>query len=772
MNSLAIFLLCLTLAWILATLLPVFWHKAVNISLSLALLTNLIAAGFSAAIWLGFLKWEMLKIPVNWWAGIDVVIQNQTLPPLQLEFILDTLSAFFIFLVTSFSALVAVYSFKALQARHYRDYAHWITSAFNIFTWSTVMVLVAHDGVSLLISLELMTLSFGYLVLYKHFLYQDDQHHIVEPEKQRNAFIAPQVYLMISHASTVFLLLAILLLAIQTGGWSYQDFAKNSHKMQTKIDELNLRIDELKKQGISLPQGPERKSLLDNVQRELNGYIVSRNEQVILLTAIFLFSLVGLGIRAGLTPAHVWVSLVHPSSPTTTHALSLGIAIKVAIYLMYRFFFQFLPPQAWWGYLLLAVAIITALANVWYAISSHDLKEALAYHSIENIGIICVGIGFGLIFWNQSRSLAYLGLIASLYHLLNHAVFKGLLYLATGAIDNLTHQTVDIDRLGGLIHTYGYTASMFLIGSFSISGFPPLNGFISEWLVLQTGLIGFYKLHGDDITSLISSLAILLSLLLLVASFALTVFCFYKMAGIALLGMPRLSEDERTEWEKNDVHFTMKWVMGLMAFLCLFLGTLPSVLAPQLVKAFNPLQMPDNFWDQNQAQWYQFQLPPQSVPFAPENYSLSLQASVVIILLLGIAAIFRWRFHSHVETRQPELPWSCGEPLQKMTTHQYTSGALSFSFRKLFGIKGVVSSTEEYLPANMVLSKSPNNQQYITEIFRYYYNQVIGVLLGFSEELGKEIQNRDIRSYLKYVFWVTIIVFFLYWLTTIMLKGV
>ncbi len=722
MNPLTIFLLGLTLAWILATLLPVFWHKAVNVSLSLALLTNLIAAGFSAAIWLGFLQWETLKIPVDWWAGMDVTLHNQTLPPLQLEFNLDTLSAFFVFLVTSFSALVAVYSFKALQARHYRDYAHWITSAFNIFTWSTVMVLAAHDGVSLLISLEIMTLSFGYLVLYKHFLYQDDKYHVVKPEKQRKAFIAPQVYLMISHTSTVFLLLAVLLLAIHAGGWSYQDFIDDAQKLQS-----NLPI----------------------------------------LTAIFLFALAGLGIRAGLTPAHIWVSLVHPSSPTTTHALSLGIAIKVAIYLMYRFFFQFLPPQAWWGYLLLAVAVITALVNVWYAISSHDLKEALAYHSIENIGIICAGIGFGLIFWDQNPPLAYLGLVASLYHLLNHAVFKGLLYLATGAIDNLTHQTVDIDRLGGLIHKYSFTASMFLIGSFSISGFPPLNGFISEWLVLQTGLVGLYNLHGN----LISSLAVLVGLLLLVASFALTAFCFYKMAGIALLGMPRLPEDERTEWEKEDVHLSMKGVMGLMAFLCLLLGTLPGVIAPQLVKAFEPLQIPDSFWNQNQLQWYQFQLPAQSVPLSSENYSLPLQVLAVIILLLGIAALSRWQFHSRVETRQPDLPWDCGEPLPQKTVHQYTSGALSYSLRKLFANKDIVSSETDYLPAKLVLSESLNNPQYITEIFRHNYSRLIGELLSLSEKFGKKVQNRDIRNYLKYVFWVTVIIFILYWLTAIILKG-
>jgi hypothetical protein len=144
----------------------------------------------------------------------------------------------------------------------------------------------------------------------------------------------------------------------------------------------------------------------------------------------------------------------------------------------------------------------------------------------------------------------------------------------------------------------------------------------------------------------------------------------------------------------------------------------------------------------------------------------------VIILLLGIAALARWQFHSRVETRQPDLPWDCGEPLQKKTVHQYTSGALSFSLRRLFAIKDIVSSEADYLPAKLVLSESPTNPQYITEIFRHGYNRIIGELLSFSEEFGKKVQNRDIRSYLKYVFWVTIVIFFLYWLTAIMLKGV
>jgi len=711
MNFATLFLL-FSLGWLLAALIPVLWrHKGASFSLALALLINLSAAGGSATCWLGAIQVTPFAFSLDFWAGMDGSFQQQALPPLQLTFGLDALSAFFVFLVTSFSALVAIYSFKALQATHYRDYAHWITSAFNIFTWSTVLVLVAHDGISLIISLELMTLSFGYLALYKHFLYQDNKTHPVGEEKKRKAFLAPQLYLMISHTSTVFLLLAVVLLGIHAGGWSYDEFKNYAQDWKNSP----------------------------------------------LLPTLFLFALIGLGIRAGLTPAHIWVSLVHPSSPTTTHALSLGIAIKVAIYLMYRFFFQFLPPQEWWGYLLLAIAVITALVNVWYAISSHDLKEALAYHSIENIGIICAGIGFGLIFWEQDRNLAYVGLIAGLYHLLNHAVFKGLLYLATGAIDNLTHQTVEIDRLGDLIHKYRFTASMFLIGSFSISGFPPFNGFISEWLMLQTGLSSLLHSTGN----LIAFGVILTSLFLLVSSFALTAFCFYKMAGVSLLGLPRLSEEERSAWEANDVPFSMKSVMGLMALLCLLLGIFPTLVAPGLVRAFVPLGMSENFWEPDPVHWYEFQIPPLSA----QTVKLPLEVLLVILLLLVVVLLVRWVVHPHFSTRQPDLPWNCGEGLHHPPVHQYTSGALSFSLRRLFSWSGAASA-HEYLLERLVLSKSPDNPQSVVEVFRWGYNLITHKILQTSDEFGKRVQNKDIRRYLQYVFLVTLLTFIVYWMTS------
>ncbi len=711
------FLMGITMLWLAGALAGALKHKFVALSLTLALLGSLLAAGFSLGVWLGWLPvgvGDEFSVPLDLWGGLSTI----GLPPLQLVFGMDVLSAFFTFLVSAFSALVAIYSFRALNADHYRPYRHWIAAAFNLFCLTTVLVLLARDGFSMLLALELMSLSFSYLVLYKHYRAQDAPGYFDE-EHQRSYRTAPQVYLMISHTSTAFLVLAILLLSIHARGTSFAAW--------------------------------------ENARAFWSGALPG---------IVFILALIGLGIRAGLTPAHIWVPLVHPASPTTTHAFSLGIAIKVALYLMYRFFFEFLPVEAWWGYVLLGIAVLTAFVNVWYAISSHDLKEALAYHSIENIGIICAGIGLGLIFWRTRPSIAYLGLLASLYHLLNHAVFKGLLYLATGAIDNLTHQNVDIDKLGGLIHRYQFTASMFLVGSFAIAGFPPLNGFISEWLTLKAGIDSLIYL--DYSRNILPFIAVFISLMLLVASFALTAFCFYKMAGIALLGLPRLPEEARQEWERQDVAISMKAVMGIMAVLCLLLGVFPAFITPHLIAALQPLDGPYE---------YAAEIGWELLSFAPTALSVAQDLPVlpIDVIKIGIALLLLVslpRLISRIPARRVAEPWNCGEPIADPPVHLFSSGGLSYSLRKLLAFLNPTSAdVPDYLPANLYLSDSEDNPQTVVEIFRLAYNHLTDRLLHFSESFALWLQNGDVRQYMGYVFIANLLVVVFYWLTAGLIGG-
>lgn len=689
--------LSLTAIFGLGFLIPILFHArrwATDAALACGLTGSLVATGICGGI-----AFKLLPPLPN-----GTIILTQWLPvgpiaELRWDVQVDMLAAFFGFLTAAFSALVAIYSFAALRAAHFHGQRSRIVSAFNLFVWSTLLVVLVSNGFALLVALEMMTLAFGYLTLYKHTYYEIEEHATAATEEQRkNARLAPQVYLIVSHTSTAFLLVAVSLLALHSGSLSFAVW---------------------------------------NVQANQLGPTLS--------AAIFLLALAGLGIRAGLTPAHFWVALVHPASPTPTHALSLGIAIKVAVYLMYRFFFQFLRPQPAWGYVVLLLAAITALVNVWYAIASHDLKTALAYHSIENIGIIVAPIGAAMILLGAGQAeagrwLATLALVASLYHTLNHAAFKGLLYMATGAIDNLTGGIVELNRLGGLIKLYPWTSAAFLCGAFAIAGLPPLNGFISEWLTLQALLQGMTALRANDP---LGALVLVGGLVLLMVSFALTAFCFYKLVGLALLGLPRTPAYEREEWQKSEAGRPMLAVMGLLAAVCLALGLLPGQVAPWLSGLVTSLGYGETL---TRPAWQGLALQPQVLADKPALPVAGL-LGVVGLLLLFPALLRPGR-----SVRRPTLPWNCGAPFDSATM-QPTSASLSDQIRHLLPhASQPPRDARAFLPARFMLSASRVYPQTVYEVFRGAYNRGIGWLLVNSERLGRALQGGDIRHYLGYIF--------------------
>jgi hypothetical protein len=201
---------------------------------------------------------------------------------------------------------------------------------------------------------------------------------------------------------------------------------------------------------------------------------------------VLALALAGAGSKAGLVPLHVWLPLAHPAAPSHVSALMSGVMTKVAVYGFIRIAFDLLgEPAWWWGGLVLALGGITAVLGVLYALMQHDLKRLLAYHTVENIGIIFIGLGLALAFQaNHMYASAALALTAALFHILNHSLFKSLLFFGTGAVLTATGER-DMERLGGLIHPMPWTALAFLIGAAAISALPPLNGFVSEWLTFQ-----------------------------------------------------------------------------------------------------------------------------------------------------------------------------------------------------------------------------------------------------------------------------------------------
>jgi hydrogenase-4 component B len=303
-----------------------------------------------------------------------------------------------------------------------------------------------------------------------------------------------------------------------------------------------------------------------------NGDVVASGSG--LQAAVALAALVGMGTKAGVMPLHVWLPRAHPLAPAPVSALMSGVMIKVALYALVRVLVEWdgvLP--VWFGVLVLGVGALSAVGGVVYALFQHDLKRLLALHSIENVGIIVLGIGACLVLRARgAEQWAAIALAAALLHTVNHAVFKALLFLGAGAFERAVG-ALEIDRLGGLMRRMPWTGAAFFVGAMAIAGLPPLNGFASEWLTLQALLhVPVYGHVGDGVAGAIALGA-------LAATAALAVFCFVKVVGLVLLGPPRT----HAAAEAQDSPLPLRIALGFLALVCVVLGVAPGLLFGVLV---------------------------------------------------------------------------------------------------------------------------------------------------------------------------------------------
>jgi len=281
----------------------------------------------------------------------------------------------------------------------------------------------------------------------------------------------------------------------------------------------------------------------------------------LIVSVAFVFLFLGFGIKAGIIPFHKWLPYAHPASPSNISALMSGVMIKVAIYGLIRFLLL-LPMETWWGILILAAGTTSAVLGVIYALKEHDIKRLLAYHSIENIGIILIGVGLYVIFSLAGlEAIAFLALAGALFHTLNHAVFKSLLFMTSGSIVNATG-TRNIEEMGGLIKRMPKTALLFLIGAVSISALPPFNGFISELMIFQV----FFQTTA--LANPFLEVILIASLAVFALTSALAAACFVKAFGITFLALPR-SEEAKGAKESPKL-----MIIGpaILAGLCVALG--------------------------------------------------------------------------------------------------------------------------------------------------------------------------------------------------------
>jgi hydrogenase-4 component B len=291
-----------------------------------------------------------------------------------------------------------------------------------------------------------------------------------------------------------------------------------------------------------------------------------------LATACWLLALLGFGLKAGLMPLHVWLPSAHANAPSHVSAIMSGVILKIGIYGLVRTLSFFSGIPLWWGMMLLVLGMVSGIAGVLYALGQHDLKRLLAYHSIENIGIIAMGLGTALIGASTGSSLlVLLGMAGALLHVLNHATFKALLFLGAGSVIHAVG-TREMELMGGLLRRMPWTAAAFLTGAVAICGLPPLNGFVSELLIY----LGFFK--GVVAGSGAAAVGLALAVPALALIGGLAVACFVKVFGVVFLGAPR----QPSPYPPHEAGWRMRLAMGILAALCLLIGLVPQAMVPLL----------------------------------------------------------------------------------------------------------------------------------------------------------------------------------------------
>jgi hydrogenase-4 component B len=376
-------------------------------------------------------------------------------------------------------------------------------------------------------------------------------------------------------------------------------------------------------------------------------------------TAVLALALLGFGVKAGFFPLHFWLPPAHAAAPSHISALLSGVVIKVGIYGLLRVVTLVGPPPRWWGWLVLGLGLSSAVLGVLWALAQHDIKRLLAYHSVENIGIILMGLGAGALGTAYGHpSLAILGYAAALLHTLNHALFKSILFLGAGAVYRLTG-TRNMEELGGLARRIPLTWLAFAVGSAAIIGVPPLNGFVSEWLVFQTLFRAGFSADALRIA------VIAVPGLALVGGLALA--CFVKVGGVVFLGKPRTSRAQ-TESKPG---LLLDGPPLVLAALCVFIGCLPVLVLPPMLIAGGFVAGATVLPSEARA-----------MAAAVGAKEISILAAVLALTVTGIWLIAR-QLRRAAPVRQSET-WSCGYPLPTARM-QYTASSFAAPLLEIFG---------------------------------------------------------------------------------------
>ncbi len=608
------------------------------------------------------------------------------LPWLPWHLRLDALSGLFLAIIGLLVFVISLYAPAYIRAyQHGKNRPSLVVLGLftALFVLGMYLVVLADDAFLFMIAWELMSVASYFLVAYQH-------HH---PANRRAAFL----YLLMAHVAGVAILLGFGVLAAFGDGFTFE-----------------------KMRGAEL--------------------------SVTWASIAFALAFFGFGMKAGMVPVHAWLPEAHPVAPSHISALMSGVMLKVALYGLIRFVFDLIGDVQWqWGLVMLVTGATTTLLGVLYAMVRNNLKRLLAYSSIENIGIILSALGLSLIFLGTGhKAIGVLGLIAALYHVLGHALFKGLLFLGAGAIAHSSHE-YDLNNMGGLIRRMPQTALFMLIGCLAIAGLPPLTGFVSEWLTFQVALQA-PRLESGVLRTLIPLTAAVLAL-----SAALAAATFVKVYGIAFLGRARTRQVRHA----REVSLGMRAAMALLAMGCIIFGILPSatidVLAniPVQILGQGPVSATAAGW-----MWL--------TPLSAKTASYSAPLVFIAIIAIAVVAFLLLRPRSAQIRRG--YPWECGygEVNSRM---QYTGTAFSQPIQRIFAPVWKIHEQidEKRHPSQPLQVLSIRHQlQALDKSWSTLYEPIGHLVLAGARRIGL-LQTGSVHTYLAYSFFTLL---FLLWVVT------
>jgi len=616
-------------------------------------------------------------------AGLNIlsghVLEVSSIPVSSLfdfSFCGDPLSGFFMVVISVIAFAVSVYSIGYTREMKNQGAMGFL---FNLFLLSMYAVVLADNMFTFLISWETMSVVSYFLVTF---------------DRNEESARAGLTYAVMTHIGTAFIIALFLVLYEQTGSMDFQGMRAAAAQIPETLRHV-----------------------------------------------VFIFSVIGFGVKAGIIPLHTWLPKAHPAAPSNISALMSGVMIKTGIYGLIRISMDIMGSgPAWWGIMIIVIGAVSSILGVLYALMEQDLKRLLAYCSVENVGVILLGIGASMMFKSHGlEALSSIALAAALYHTLNHALFKGLLFMGAGSVMHAAH-TKNMEEMGGLLKLMPYTGLFFLIGAVSICALPPFNGFVSEWLTYQALLLGFQS------PSVIAKIISPLGGAALALTGALAAACFVKAFGISFLGMPRSPRAEQAE----EVSFSMISGMAVLSLLCLTFGIFPGMVTARISPAVHALTGAPGVISKN------------GFLFIMETVTTLSPGLLLALMLIMFAATALFIYVAGGRRKTVYGPsWDCGMPA--LTSRmQYSAAAftkpLKIIFKRIYLPRRGLKISYIVKP---LFVKSISYSGDITPFFEKYFYASAGNILYRIAGKVKLLQSGSLHLYLAYIL-ITLIVLLIF----------